>query len=126
MVTYFCPACWSVVPEEAKTCPRCSADLGEYLRLSVEEKYLLALRHPVSENRIIAARFLGELRSHKALPEFERMLREEQEYYVLREVVRALTLIPHPQAHELLTTALNHPYYLISYLAKCYLVPKNG
>jgi HEAT repeat protein len=124
MITYFCPACWSVVPESAKTCSRCGAELGEYNQLSIEEKYLLALRHPVSENRIIAARFLGELGSQKALPEFERMLGEEQEYYVLREVVRALSLIPKPRARELLVTAGDHPYYLISYLAKRYLAQK--
>lgn len=126
MITYFCPACWSVVPEELITCPQCGADLRKYMELSIEEKYLLALRHPVSENRIIAARFLGKLGSQKALPEFERMLREEQEYYVLREVVRALSLIPDSQAHSLLTTALDHPYRLISNLAKQFLVSQNG
>jgi HEAT repeat protein len=96
------------------------------MELSIEEKYLLALHHPVSENRIIAARFLGKLGSQKALPEFERMLREEQEYYVLREVVRALSLIPNPLTHELLGIAVDHPYRLISSLAKRYLARQNG
>ena len=121
MVTYFCPACWSVIPEKANTCPYCDVDLSDYLRLSTEEKYLLALHHPVSENRIIAAQFLGKLGSRKALPEFERMLHEEQEYYVLREVVRALTLIPDEQSRKLLVTASYHPYSLVSKLAKRYL-----
>ena len=94
MVTYFYPACWSVVPERATTCSQCGEDLGEYNQLSIEEKYILALRHPVSENRIIAARFLGKLGSRKALPEFERMLRDEQEYYVLPDVDSRCTFAP--------------------------------
>jgi len=121
MLTYFCPACWSVIPEKVKTCPQCGADLNQYDHLSIEQKYLLALHHPVSENRIIAARFLGELGSRAALPEFERMLQEEKEYYVLREVVFALTRIHDPQSRKLLIVALDHPQYLISILAKRYL-----
>ena len=123
MITYFCPACWSVVPEKAATCPQCGTDLNVYDHLSIEQKYILALHHPVSENRIIAARFLGELGSRAALPEFERMLQEEKEYYVLREVVYALTRIRDPQARRLLMVALDHPQYLISILAKRYLGP---
>ena len=123
MVTYFCPVCWSIIPEKLKTCPQCGADLKGYDHLSIEQKYLLALRHPVSENRIIAIQFLGKLGSRAALPEFERMLQEEKEYYVLREVVFALTRIRDPQARKLLMVALDHPQYLISILAKRYLGP---
>jgi len=123
MITYFCPACWSVVPEKAAACPQCGADLSEYDHLSIEQKYILALHHPISENRIIATRFLGELGSRKALSEFERMLAEEKEYYVLREIVYALTRIHDPQARRLLKATLNHPSYLVSYLAKRYLDP---
>ena len=123
MVTYFCPACWSMIPEKTITCPQCGADLNGYDRLPIEQKYLLALHHPVSENRIIAARFLGVLGSCNALPEFERMLQEEKEYYVLREVIFALTRIRDPRARKLLKAALKHPYYLISYQAKRYLDP---
>ena len=104
-------------------CPQCGADLSEYDHLSIEQKYILALRHPVSKNRIMAVRYLGELGSRAALPEFERMLQEEKEYYVLREVVFALTRIRDPQTRRLLKVALNHPSYLISYLAKRYLDP---
>ena len=113
MVTYFCPACWSVVPEKAATCSRFGTGLSEYMHLSIEQKYLLALRHPVSDNRILAVRFLGELQSRKALSEFKRMLCEEKEYYVLREVVLALTCIHDPQARRLLVIAMKHPHYLI-------------
>ena len=123
MITYFCPSCWSVVPEKAAACPQCGADLNEFDRLTIEQKYLLALHHPVSENRIIAVQFLGELGSRAALPEFKRMLQEEKEYYVLREVVFALTRIRDPQARKLLMVALDHPHYLISILAKRYLGP---
>jgi len=123
MITYFCPACWSVIPEKAAACPQCGADLNEFEHLSIEQKYILALRHPVSENRIMAVRYLGELGSRAALPEFERMLQEENEYYVLREVVFVLTRIRDPQTRRLLKVALNHPSYLISYLAKRYLDP---
>jgi len=126
MITYFCPACWSIVPEKADSCPECGEHLSRYSHLSIEQKYILALRHPVSENRILAVRFLGELKSHQALPEFERMLSEEKEYYVLREVVFALTRIRGPQARKLLKAALDHPYYLISLLAKHYLNQRVG
>ena len=126
MIPSFCPACWSDTPALVEICPQCGADLGRYLELTVEEKYLLALQHPVSENRIIAAWFLGDLGSKRALPEFERMLRVEKEHDVLREILRTLAFIPGPRARELLTTALAHPYPLISQLAKRYLAENNG
>jgi len=121
MITHFCPFCWSIIPEKVKTCPDCGELLCRYNDRSIEEKYILALRHPITENRILAAMFLGESESRQALPEFERMLREEKEYYVLREVVLALTRIRDPQACELLKVALDHPYSLISQLAKRFL-----
>jgi HEAT repeat protein len=121
MITYFCPNCWGEVPEGAAVCPHCRADLSKTQALSIEEKYILALHHPIAENRLIAAEMLGALGSRKALPEFERLLDEEQDYYILREVVLALTRISDPHARELLVAAANHPIPLVSRLARWHL-----
>ena len=126
MNEYFCPACWSIVSENAETCPQCGAELSRYRRLSLEQRYLIALRHPKTDKRLLAVRYLGKLGSRKALIEFERILEEEKEYPVLCEVVRALTLIHDPQAHRLLKKTSDHPHYLISLLAKHYLDAETG
>lgn len=120
MIFHFCPACWSDTPALAEACPQCGADLKTYLELTMEGKYLLALRHPASDIRIIAAWSLGELGSDKAFSEFERMLMEEKEYDVLREVVSGLAIIPGSQARELLAAVQAHPYPVIAQLAKSY------
>jgi hypothetical protein len=90
MVTYFCPKCWREVEPDAGKCVSCGYDTAEYSLLPYEQKLLMALGHPIQDNRMLAVQLLGELKSSAALPCFKYMLDVEGDFYILREVLNAL------------------------------------
>lgn len=119
MVTYYCPRCWSVIPKEAKTCPKCGYEIGEFLESDYEDKLLAALHHSVPERKIMAAQILGIKESQCALPEFLHIITSgENDYYFLRAILLATVKINHPQREVILRKAAQHPSKLVSDLAK--------
>ncbi len=116
-LNYFCPYCWKVLSGRELICPSCGRSLEEYLSLDYEQKCLLALHHPVRENRMIAIQVLGDLGSHAAVAEFEKLLEGNEDYYLIREVLIALTKIKDPRSMDLLQKAKDHPYVLVQRLA---------
>ena len=119
MTVFFCPNCWREITSEARTCDRCGYDLDRYAALSYEEKLLLALHHPIRENRMMAVETLGRLRSEAALPEWERLLADDDEdFYLLSAVLRALAHLGTPEAVALLRAATHHPSALIRSAAR--------
>jgi len=99
----FCPNCWGEIRENTRTCPHCQYDLTRYSQLSYEEKLTLALRHPIRENRMLAIQLLGDLRSNSAVPVFSSIIQEENNFYVIREIVRSLRRIGGEKSKELLS-----------------------
>jgi HEAT repeat protein len=107
-ITYFCPNCWKAVAKSDTRCPHCQYDLSMLTEASYEDKLLLALHHCIRENRRMAVSILGELRSVRALPEFECILDTEDDFYLLRDVLTALTRIGDARSRELLQAATSH------------------
>jgi HEAT repeat protein len=122
-MTYFCARCWSPLDGQEKTCPACGCDLASFSELSAEEKFILALDHPVADNQMIAVRMLGRLGSRRALPGLEKILRDPQaDYYLLSEVLEALAGIRDPHCLELIkATAKDHPHQLVRAKARAVL-----
>lgn len=118
MTIFFCPQCWKEIPESALHCPHCRYDLSSYERLSYEEKLILALRHPLRENRMMAIRLLGELRSHTALALFESILKTEEDFYVVREVIYSLTKIGNESSKRIIQALRGHPSSLVRIVAE--------
>jgi hypothetical protein len=113
VTTFFCPQCWKEIPESALECPHCCYDLSGYERLSYEEKLILALRHPLPENQLMAVRLLGDLRSVRAVDCFQKMLAIETEFYLVREVVRSLRRIGTAEAAAAVMGLRGHPSHLV-------------
>lgn len=104
-MTHFCPNCWKILDAYSEHCPDCGFRLADYDAASYERKLLLALRHPVRESRLLAVEILGRIRSRRAIAPFRRMLAANEDYYLLREVLRALAQIGTPHAIGLLEEA---------------------
>lgn len=115
--TFFCPQCWTEIPESARECPHCGYDLSIYERLSYEEKLILSLRHPLRENRMMAIRLLGDLKSEKAVAALECILESEQDFYVLRESIHALAGIGSAESMRIIRGLRNHPSRLVRIVA---------
>ena len=112
----FCLCCWSPLNGQERICPACGCDLTFFSRLSIEEKYILALGHPVVDNKMIAVSMLGKSGSQRAIPRLEKILwSPETDYYLLAEVLNALASIRNPKCLELIQMAAEkHPNRLIS------------
>jgi hypothetical protein len=118
VTTFFCPECWKELPESVLECPHCRYDLSSYERLAYEEKLVLALRHPLRENRMMAIQLLGELKSQAALALFESMLKTEEDFYVVREVIYSLTKIGTERSKQIVQALLGHPSRLVRIVAE--------
>ena len=120
MLTFYCPQCWQTIGEESTQCPSCGYLLADYHALSYEDKLLRAIWHPVAERRLMAIRILGEMRSQKALPDFDMMIRNEtlQEYFLLSELLNAVGKIGGPYSLEILKAATTHPSLLVRRMAQ--------
>lgn len=117
MTIFFCPQCWEEIPESALDCPHCRYDLSSYERLSYEEKLILSLRHPVRENRMMAIRLLGELKSEGALAALESVLESEEEFYVLRQTIYALAKMGNAESMQMIRSLRKHPSRLVRTVA---------
>jgi HEAT repeat protein len=60
---------------------------------SYEGKLIAALRGPLPDRRVLAARILGRLRSRAAIPTLEAIAREREDPYLAAEAARALASI---------------------------------
>lgn len=118
MLTYFCPGCWRQLDPVLTVCPYCKYDLAGFSQLPYEEKLLLSLDHPIRENRWCAIQTLGALRSQKALSRFEAIVKDESDYYVIRQVLYALLAVDSPRGREILRQATCHPSRLVRALAR--------
>jgi len=110
---HFCPNCWSEIPENLSVCPHCQYDLAHFNQLPYEDKLILALRHPIRENRMLAIQLLGDLRNRSAISVFRSIIREENDFYVIREVVRSLRKIGGKDSEELLSALAQHTSKLV-------------
>jgi HEAT repeat protein len=114
MVTYFCPHCWEMIPEDVQVCSACGYELEQYNQLSFEEKLLLSLEHPVLEQRILAVQTLGKMGSLEALDPLERIIWDfRSNPYLLRTALEAVAAIPTPRSWKILNRATVHPIHLI-------------
>ena len=119
MATFFCPSCWGEISPILEKCPLCGFILARYDQLTFEEKLLGSLHHPVFERRVMAARILGFLKSHRALAPFKEILSADNtDYYFARAILEAIDQIDHPESRLILEKATSHLIELIRELAR--------
>jgi hypothetical protein len=119
MITYYCPNCWKEISEKDTVCPDCRYNLAEYSHLTLEQKLVMSLRHPILDSRMMAVKILGNLGSVLALPDFEKIIEDESsDIYLLLEVIKTLPKIHDPRSVNLLQKANLHKSSLIRRSAK--------
>jgi len=110
---FFCPHCWKDTDGRAIVCPHCEYDISEYTKLSYEEKLINALRQPIRENRMMAIRLLGELRSKAALAPFAAILETEEDFYVITIIILALDKIGNEESRNMIQRLKTHKSRLV-------------
>jgi HEAT repeat protein len=99
--TWFCLECFAELDAGASHCPQCGASLGD--SDAYEAKLIRALNHRLPDRQVLAARILGELRSHAAIPRLAALADDPSDPYLAAEAARALALIEpdHPVVRRL-------------------------
>jgi len=115
---FFCPGCWMEFGEKADRCPHCGYALKEFQGLSYEQKLLMALHHPVRENRMMAIRILGDLTSQAAVPALGNLLEQEKDYYVIREIIGSLFKVGGTEAIQRIERLQGHPSEMVRKLSR--------
>jgi len=72
-----------------------------------------SLSHPVREQRMIAIETLGRINHQPAIQKFEEIIRSDQDPFVIREVVRALSEMKTPECMRLLSSLHTHPSIIV-------------
>jgi HEAT repeat protein len=92
-LTYFCPNCWVETCPHDSICPRCGFRLAAFDALGYAGKLLLALKHPIPGDRMLAIQLLGELKSRPAALALTTVIDVEEDPYALSAIVHALSQI---------------------------------
>ena len=126
---FFCPGCWMEIGEKTNRCPHCGYALKDFQELSYEQKLLMALHHPIRENRMMAIRILGDLASQAAVPALGDLLECEKDFYVIREIIRSLLKIGGTESIQRIEWLQGHPSEMVRKLvnmALCGRISKQG
>jgi hypothetical protein len=112
-VTWYCPVCWHHTGEQQTVCPGCGHSLMSHEFETYEERLMKALTHPVREQRMIAIETLGNIRYLPAVPKLELIVRNEEDAYVVCEVIRALMKIGTPECIQIIASLTDHPSVVV-------------
>jgi len=116
-LTQYCPNCWFETGPDDRVCPSCGFLMAAFDSLGYGGKLLLALKHPIPENRILAIQLLGEIKSGSAVPAFATIIEEEEDPYILRAIAYALARIGGDPARALVARLVSHPSVIVRHSA---------
>lgn len=105
MTKWFCPYCWYELKEEDNVCSNCGADLSGFSILSYDEKLILGLKSPITQNRMFVIYVLGKRKVSMAIYELCKMLSKEKDTYELLEIIKAMLAINREEAKKCLKKA---------------------
>lgn len=113
-MTTLCPACWRVVPPDARHCPHCWADIAQLHERDFRDKLLSALTHPIPDTVIRAAVALAARHDPEASRAIETaMLRFPNEPHVLAGLLNALMVVGDEDAKRIALNALRHRSFIV-------------
>ncbi len=96
MITWFCPRCFAEIARTDAVCPECGAPTDD--RNDYEQSLIRALRHRLSDRRVLAANILGHRRSSRAVPDLIEIANDPSDPYLACEAAEALARIGGPEA----------------------------
>jgi len=60
MIRWFCPYCWKEIQENDKIYPYCKTDVSFFYSLDYDDKLILTLNNPITQNRMVVIEILGK------------------------------------------------------------------
>jgi hypothetical protein len=90
---FHCYSCYGLVEEADGSCPHCGGPIEAPPGAAYDDLLLWALRHPVPDVAITAARILGARREVRAAKPLRSLIRESDDPYLAAQAVRSLAEI---------------------------------
>jgi hypothetical protein len=90
---YYCYRCYRVVGESEGRCPHCGGWIEAPSGAEYADLLLWALRHPVADVAMTAARILGARREERAVGPLRALARQSDDPYLAAQAVRSLVAI---------------------------------
>jgi len=115
-IHYYCPNCWKEINDKILVCPHCGHDLNQHQSFTYVEKLIHAIHHPIPEKRMMAAQLLGDMGCKEALPVFAEILKKENDYYFIREIILAIDKIDNKAGIAILLALRGHSSFLVKKL----------
>jgi HEAT repeat protein len=113
-MTTLCPACWRVVPHDARRCSHCGADITNLHERDFRDKLMGALTHPIADTVIRAAVALAARHDPEASHAIETAMRRfPNEPHVLAGLLSALVVVADDDARRLALDALGHRSFIV-------------
>lgn len=107
IMKFFCPYCWAELDRDYEICPNCKSSLKDFTNLEFDDKLILGLDNPITENRLFIINVLGRRKVEKAIKKLCHMLFDKRDTYELMEIINALYLIGSTQAISCIREANN-------------------
>ncbi len=105
-MTFYCWWCYAPNTAPRGSCAACGQDIAAPVETTYVDALLWALRHPVVERRMIAARVLGERREPRAREALRELATQEEDPYLAAEALHALFTIDGVDVHRNLAERL--------------------
>lgn len=118
ILPHACPQCWKEIDPCASSSPSCHFHVTDYQTLRVEEKVLFSLKHPIRENRVVAIKLLGEMKSQRAVSAFRDLLVKERDPDIVIQIAVAAARIGGREARELICGLKSHDSALVEEVAE--------
>ena len=113
-MTTLCPACWRVVPHDARRCPHCGADILQLHQRDFRDKLLPALSHPDRDTVVRAAVALAARHDPEASQAIEAAIaRFSNEPHVVVGLLDGLRFLAHDDARRIALDALGHRSFIV-------------
>ena len=113
-MTALCPSCWRVVPNNARVCSHCGADISQLHERNFGDKLLGALSHPDRDTVIRAAVALAARHDAAASHAIETAMRRfPNEPHVIAGLLNALMLVADDEARRIALEALGHRSFMV-------------
>jgi hypothetical protein len=113
-MTTVCPACWRVVPNEARRCSECGGDVSHFHEEALRDTLLAGLSETDRDAATRAAVALAARHDVAASQAIEAtMQRFPDEPYVLVSLLEALMLVAEGDARRIALDALGNPSFIV-------------
>jgi hypothetical protein len=82
MATYYCFQCYARNTAPHGRCSACGGEIGQPAGISFDGQLIWALRHPLADRAMMAARILGQRRSKQAVPALQELSENPPDSYM--------------------------------------------